>query len=149
MCPAIASPIDVAGIGRRITQQREQRGLKQLELAARAGMSEAYINRLENGIVANPKLKDLTRVAQALDVALDILLYGSPPRFEQALLPATPPEPRLAHALGSLAQGLRVADLDDREFVLGQLESLARRFGYDSAQVTRELSTRREKRNTA
>jgi transcriptional regulator with XRE-family HTH domain len=39
------------------------RRLKQQEVGARAGLSEAYVNRLENGLVANPKINDLAGIA--------------------------------------------------------------------------------------
>jgi len=103
--------------------------LKQVEFAARVGMSEAYINRLENGIVPNPKIKDLTRVAKALAVPLEALLYGEPARTEHGLLAALAGQPRLAATLTSLVRGLQWAEPHDREFVLGHLESLASRFG--------------------
>jgi len=126
--------MDVAGIGGRIAARREQLRLRQAELARRAGMSEAYINRLENGVVRNPKVKDLAVVAQALGVPFATLLYGDPPETNEDVQASLARQPRLATALASLARGLDAAAPEDREFVLGHLEMLAARFGYRADQ---------------
>jgi transcriptional regulator with XRE-family HTH domain len=125
---------DVARIGRRVTARREALGLRQIELAHRAGLSEAYVNRLENGIVRNPKINDLAGLARALSVPLGALLLDAPRPNEAE--PAGPEtldllarQPRLALALASLARGLHWAEPEDQEFVLGHIEALARRFG--------------------
>jgi transcriptional regulator with XRE-family HTH domain len=126
--------MDVSGIGGRIASRRERLRLKQLELARLAGMSEAYINRLENGVVRNPKVKDLAVVARALGLPFATLLYGDAPESDEEIQVSLARQPRLATALASLARGLDSATPEDREFVLGHLEMLATRFGYQSGQ---------------
>jgi DNA-binding XRE family transcriptional regulator len=52
---------------------RRRRGLTQAELAARAGLSQAYVAEIEAG----PKdggLKTMARIARTLDVAIDDLV---------------------------------------------------------------------------
>jgi transcriptional regulator with XRE-family HTH domain len=122
---------DVAGLGTRIAARRRELGLKQLDLAAEAGLSEAYVNRLENGVVRNPKLHHLAAIAQALRVPLVSLLYGEASRTDDELLADLGRQPRLLMALTRLVRGLERADPEDQEFVLGNLETLARRFGRD------------------
>lgn len=92
-------------------------------------MSEACINRLENGVVRNPKIQDLALVAGALEVTLETLLYGDLPEPEPDLVALMGRQPRLAAGIASLLRGLQWAQPDDRDFVLTHLESLARRFG--------------------
>jgi transcriptional regulator with XRE-family HTH domain len=121
--------VEAREIGRRVTRYRERLGFRQAELAKRAGRSEAYVNRLENGLVRSPKIGDLGVIARALDVTLDALIYGDAPRTEEDILAALARQPRFALAMASLVKGLQMADADDREFVIGHLESLARRFG--------------------
>jgi transcriptional regulator with XRE-family HTH domain len=121
--------MDVVRLGRRIAARREQLGLKQLELARRAGMSEASINRLENGVVRNPKINDLTLVARALSVSMEALLGGEPAETDEEVVSILARQPRLVIALASLVRGLQWAEPEDREFVLGHLESLVGRFG--------------------
>ena len=116
-------------IGRRVTRYRERLGFRQAELAKRAGRSEAYVNRLENGLVRSPKIGDLSAIARALSVSLDALIYGESPRTDEDILAALARQPRFAVAMASLVKGLQMADADDRDFVIGHLESLARRFG--------------------
>jgi transcriptional regulator with XRE-family HTH domain len=123
--------MDVEDLGRRIARRREQLGLSQTEFAARARMSEAYINRLENGGVRNPKIIHLLAVFKALDLPADAVLHSEVSNTEAELAAILARERRLAVALASLVRGLQWADPEDREFVLGHIESLARRFGQE------------------
>ena len=63
--------LEAREIGRRVTRYRERLGFRQAELTKRAGRSEAYVNRLENGLVRSPKIGDLGVIARALGVTLD------------------------------------------------------------------------------
>ncbi len=121
--------LEAREIGRRVTRYRERLGFRQAELAKRAGRSEAYVNRLENGLVRSPKIGDLSAIARALSVTLDGLIYGEAPRTDEDILAALARQPRFAVAMASLVKGLQMADAEDRDFVIGHLESLARRFG--------------------
>lgn len=47
---------------------RKQRGLSQLALARRAGVSQPCIYLIEEGMVKRPRIKTLTRLAFALGV---------------------------------------------------------------------------------
>ena len=64
---------DAGGLGERVKQLREMAGLEQMDLADRAELSRGYISRLENGLVPNPKLYDLLRVANALSTTVSDL----------------------------------------------------------------------------
>lgn len=68
--------LDIDAIGDRASARREELHLEQEEVAEKAGMSRAYISRLENGGVRNPKVVDLAAVAAALGLSLDRLIYG-------------------------------------------------------------------------
>lgn len=48
--------------------------MEQGDLALLSELSRAYISRLENGLVPNPKLFDLERVARVLDIPLPELV---------------------------------------------------------------------------
>jgi len=69
--------LDIRVIAQRLADRRSELRLEQTEVAERAGLSRAYVSRLESGIVPNPKLLDLARVANVLDVPLASLV--SPP----------------------------------------------------------------------
>lgn len=62
--------LDMTIIGKRIFARREEKRLDQQALADQAGLSRAYISRLERGIVPNPKVMDLTQVARVLGVTM-------------------------------------------------------------------------------
>lgn len=69
--------LDVAALGHRALVRRRQLRLEQEDVATAAGLSAAYISRLERGRIPNPKMQDLAAVARALDTTLDSLLRGS------------------------------------------------------------------------
>lgn len=58
-------------LGNRIRVLREEEGLSQAQLAARAGTSQAAIARLEAGGV-EPRLSTLTRISRALGAELQV-----------------------------------------------------------------------------
>lgn len=68
------TPLNGRIIGRRIADRRTALHLEQTELAERASLSRAYVSRLESGLVPNPKVFDLARLAQVLDIALPTLV---------------------------------------------------------------------------
>jgi transcriptional regulator with XRE-family HTH domain len=70
--------VKTAGIGKRITQFRKDRGLTLRALAERAGLGESSknVSRLESGEV-RPRAATLGRVASALGVSVERLAYGA------------------------------------------------------------------------
>ena len=58
-------------IGEEVRCLRTERGLSQRELAQRMGVAQSVVARLEGGGV-EPRLSTLDRVAQALDVELEV-----------------------------------------------------------------------------
>jgi transcriptional regulator with XRE-family HTH domain len=65
-------------IGERLKRLRGERGLTQEELAERAGVSSVLVSKLEQGARQSARLTSLTRLAQALDVPLSLLLDRRP-----------------------------------------------------------------------
>jgi transcriptional regulator with XRE-family HTH domain len=70
-------PRDVVPFGRTLSRLREQKGLTQLELAVRAGMSRGYVAQLESGYRGD-------RVRRATVEALAAALEVSPASLLQA-----------------------------------------------------------------
>jgi transcriptional regulator with XRE-family HTH domain len=64
---------DSAGtdLGRRLAEQRGRAGLSIADVAERAGMSPGYLAYLESSSSPNPSQATLTRLAAALDTALE------------------------------------------------------------------------------
>lgn len=122
--------LDVDAIGLRAQRRREILGLEQPDVAERAGMSRAYISRLENGAVKSPKLGDLASVAQALELSLDTLIYGTAPPSSSDIPAVFSKLPSgTAIAMTNLARGFPWMAEADREFVVGTMEQFAERFG--------------------
>lgn len=60
-------------IVRRLRQSRETSGISMNVLAARAGLSQSMVSRLEN-LQGNPTLDSLLRIADVLDLELGRLI---------------------------------------------------------------------------
>ena len=69
------SIVDYPAIGLRIRTARQASGLTQLELAARVGISCAFVGHLERGEKI-PSVETLARLACALEISLDRLVLG-------------------------------------------------------------------------
>ena len=78
---------------RRIRELRAERGLTQVRLAVAADMNPATLNRIEQG-KANPNIKTLERLAEALGVGLTELLENESPKVQASLWPEEQPERR-------------------------------------------------------
>lgn len=68
--------VDLSVLKDRLRERREVLRLDQEALAERAGMSPAYISRLERGAIPNPKVFDLERVATALGTSVGELMHA-------------------------------------------------------------------------
>jgi transcriptional regulator with XRE-family HTH domain len=56
--------------GRWLRQRRKTAGLGTTELAKRTGITDGTITRLEQGFIAKPDPRKLSRIAEALDIPL-------------------------------------------------------------------------------
>lgn len=68
--------LDIAAIAQRLADRRAELRLEQTEVAERAGLSRAYISRLERGTILNPKVFDLEQVARALRTSIGALMHS-------------------------------------------------------------------------
>lgn len=65
--------IDVKAIGERVRELREARGWSQDELAAKAGIAQTTVSRIERGVTAKPTLAGLGALAASLGVVVEEL----------------------------------------------------------------------------
>lgn len=117
-------PLDIDAIGRRAAARREFMRMEQEDVATKAGMSRAYISRLENGGVRNPKVVDLAAVAAALGMSLDALIYGNLPDADLPALLIRRLGPRLGSAVARLDQALasiQQGDIDAATVILERI----------------------------
>ncbi len=71
---------DPGDLGRRIAERRRELGLSREELAARAGMTSAYVHYLEEEPAGGVTAGSLLRLAGALDTPTDALVGGGQQR---------------------------------------------------------------------
>jgi transcriptional regulator with XRE-family HTH domain len=65
-------------LGARIVELREEKGLNQKTLAARADLDAGYLSRVEHG-KTDPDTTVKSRIARALGISLSTLLEGVGP----------------------------------------------------------------------
>lgn len=79
-------------IGERIASLRRSRNISLPELAKQSGVSKGYLSQLENGIITNPSVDTISKVAGALNISLAELLEAPakkakrvPPKLDKGL----------------------------------------------------------------
>jgi len=65
---------DLASLAAFIQQRRIALGLRQGQIAQRAGLAQPRISQLENAVAGTPPLRELVQVACALEVGLGELV---------------------------------------------------------------------------
>lgn len=61
-------------VGEVIKARREEKKISLVNFAQEVGISAGYLSQLENGRKANPNLGVMLKIAEALDIELDMLL---------------------------------------------------------------------------
>ena len=69
------TPKTLKTIGNRLRKIREEKRMSQTEVAQTMKMLPTQYNKVENGNV-NPTLETLVKISEALDVSLDVIVYG-------------------------------------------------------------------------
>ncbi len=105
--------VDLVAVGERMRAARERAGLSQRDVESRTAISQSMLHRVETGKRTNATLTDFDKLAQALGVSLDELLYGS--AVEARVLAAARTNGCTEDALrAALHQGIELLKLDDR-----------------------------------
>lgn len=66
-------------IGERIQKIRQDRGYSLSELADKADVAKSYLSNVERNIQSNPSISFIEKIADALNVSINLLLYGDRP----------------------------------------------------------------------
>jgi XRE family transcriptional regulator of biofilm formation len=69
-------------IGERIQKLRQDRGYSLSELAEKADVAKSYLSNVERNIQSNPSISFIEKIADALNVSINLLLYGDRPAPE-------------------------------------------------------------------
>ncbi len=91
----MANEIDFKKLGHTVRFLRQGRGWTLADLAAKSGLSKAYLSDLENGVAGKPNIQYVYVVARALDTTLDRLLRDAASPIhshrDRGLAPDLPP----------------------------------------------------------
>lgn len=101
-------------LGERVKELRKEAGWTQGELAEKVGTDARQVSRYENGRIT-PSLEVLARIAEALNVSLDYLVFEDVPRR-----PLHAAENVLGDRLGAIAE----LDDQDRASLLNVIDGL-------------------------
>ncbi|GIP24046.1 helix-turn-helix domain-containing protein [Paenibacillus sp. J22TS3] len=72
-------------LGKRIQQYRLEKGYSLSELADKADVAKSYISNVERNIQSNPSIQFIEKIADALGISINKLLYDSDPAEEEVL----------------------------------------------------------------
>ena len=132
-------------LGERIVELRTKRGLTQTALAAKAGLAQPTLNKIELGKRPTPRAETLSAIAAALGTTVEDLLNPS----------ARPPDQRLRRAqqIASLRDqvSLLLAEAErDESLALAARDALVRaRADLDEAAETEPPRARPRRRQSA
>jgi len=70
--PIILGMMSLGQLGKSISDARRKRGLRQIDLATKSGLSRATIDALENGRAADIGVSKLSRILGVLGLELSI-----------------------------------------------------------------------------
>jgi Zn-dependent peptidase ImmA (M78 family)/antitoxin (DNA-binding transcriptional repressor) of toxin-antitoxin stability system/DNA-binding XRE family transcriptional regulator len=105
--------IDLALVGERARSARERSGLTQRDVESAAEVSQSMIHRIESGKRTTASLEEFDRLAQAIGIGLEELLYGS--AVEARVLASARASGSMDTAVRSaMRQGVELLMLDDR-----------------------------------
>jgi transcriptional regulator with XRE-family HTH domain len=129
---------EVRQVGERVRAEREKARLSIAQLAQAAGLSKAYLVRLENA-GTNPSLGVLGQIANALDITVADLVRGPAVRFEVEEA-EIPPSLRLFADEASLSSA-EVRTLASIRWRKGEQPRTAERWRYiyDSLRLSRSM----------
>jgi transcriptional regulator with XRE-family HTH domain len=108
-------------LAERLKTMREQKGLSQQALAEAARMTQSAFSRLEAGVVQQPRLAVLKRLAEALGVSVDYLVGTV--RVPITKHPADPAVGELLETYEGLSLAERKQLLDYARFLKAQAAS--------------------------
>jgi transcriptional regulator with XRE-family HTH domain len=62
--------------GERLSKIRKEEKQSQQQVGDKAGVKREYLCKIETGILSNPSLKTIKRIAKAFDISLSELFVG-------------------------------------------------------------------------
>lgn len=131
--------IGVSMIGQFVRASRRRRRLSQVELAARTGLSQNYISKLETGQIELPQRATLEALGAALDISL-AEFYRAAGVLPEAQSPV-PEEPPAQTRQDGIELALADVEAMSNEEAIAFVESLPGRYHHRMLARERELRT--------
>lgn len=112
----MAEDTAVTPIGARLRAERERQLRSRPELSARSGVGVATIERIETGKAERPRRRTLEKLAKALGVPVETIMYGAE-KDDAPLGEATPTPPDTPRVVSdeALRRANKIVDLDADE----------------------------------
>lgn len=107
-------------LGKRISRWRTYQKLTQSELESRAGFGHNALSRIENDQVT-PRLESLERIAAAMELSMEELLFRNPPQSDDQLT-EDDAVAALRQRLNNLSEQKRQAVVEAFHKLLDQIE---------------------------
>lgn len=85
--------MDCKAVGERIKARKHELGITANDLYERSGVPLDTINNIVYGRTADPRTESLAKIAQALDISLDYIVFGK----DQDPQPQKKEEPQTSH----------------------------------------------------
>ena len=85
--------MDCKAVGERIKARKHELGITANDLYERSGVPLDTINNIVYGRTADPRIESLAKIAQALDISLDFIVFGK----DQDPQPQKKEEPQTSH----------------------------------------------------
>jgi transcriptional regulator with XRE-family HTH domain len=102
-------------LANKLKKVRSERGFSQADLAERSGLKINDISRYERGAVS-PNLENFVKIAKALEVSADVLLFDAPPSAVS--------EPPRNLKLWQRLQEVEALEKNDQEAVLRLIDAM-------------------------
>jgi transcriptional regulator with XRE-family HTH domain len=120
--------LDRKALGRRIREERIKSGLSIQQLADLAGLTKAYLVRVETE-AANPSMDVVARIAEALDLTIADLVGGPVIRY-------VGDESEVPPSLRAFAEQARLSSSGEQPRTIERWQ-----YVYQSLQMSREIDT--------
>lgn len=108
------------GFGTRVRLLRKRKGLTQVELAQRLGVTQRGISYYENE-AANPSMEIIEKIAEAIGVSKRLLIEYDEQPIEE--------EPRPIRSLQQQMKVVPKLPLEDQRYLVRTIEMLAQKHG--------------------
>lgn len=123
--------MNLADVGRRVKQRRQELGLDQEDMAKQIGRTRGYVSRLEAG-KSGENIHDLIAVAKLLGTTLSELVGETDEAMAAEVRRRMPDGTDLAISFERLARAIPGQPASDQEFIRRSISALVDRYAQET-----------------